>query len=87
MTEQAVCAGAAFTRQTAQTISGVLYAESADGISWRKPPLALIPYGDLNPDDACYRNQSRGPCLPADGPLPPATVGRLGGEDVFIAGR
>jgi hypothetical protein len=31
--------------QTPQTISGVLYAESADGLHWKKPNFELVTYG------------------------------------------
>jgi hypothetical protein len=69
-------------RQTASGLSGILYAESKDGLTWTKPALDLIPWGD-EPGEGCSRI-GRGLCV-KDRPFPPCLNGSLGGGDLFRA--
>jgi hypothetical protein len=65
--------------QTQQGLSGILYAESVDGLHWTKPPLNLIPYG-AKPGQGCTR-VGRGPCV-VSRPQPPCLNGSFGGGDL-----
>lgn len=69
-------------RQTPSGLSGILYAESQDGLHWTKPHLNLIPWGDP-PGKGCSR-VGRGSCV-VDRQYPPCLNGTLGGGDLFRA--
>ena len=69
-------------RQTPSGLSGILYAESQDGLHWTKPHLNLIPWGDP-PGKGCSRI-GRGSCV-VDRQYPPCLNGTLGGGDLFRA--
>ena len=65
--------------QTKKGLSGIMYAESTDGIVWEKPALNLIPWGSTS-TDSCTRI-GRGQCITGRS-YPKCLNGSLGGGDL-----